>query len=49
MADIIEFKKNLFLQKSNYLPMAELGIHPEIKSRYIGRQILSIEDEIEFW
>jgi len=49
MADIIEFKKNLLLQKSNYIPMAELGIHPEIKSRYIGRQILSIEDEIEFW
>jgi uroporphyrinogen decarboxylase len=49
MADIIEFKKNLQLHKSDYIPMAELGIHPEIKSRYIGRQIISIEDEIEFW
>lgn len=49
MANIIEFKKNLLLEKSNYIPMAELGIHPEIKEKFLGRKIISLKDEIEFW
>lgn len=49
MANINEFKKNLLLEKSNYIPMAELGIHPEIKEKFLGRKIISLKDEIEFW
>lgn len=49
MANIVEFKKNLLLEKSNYIPMAELGIHPEIKARFLGRDIITVQDEIEFW
>jgi len=49
MADIIEFKKNLMLQKTNYIPMAELGVHPNIKAKFLGRKILTLKDDIDFW
>lgn len=35
--------------KPNSVPIAELGIHPLIKEKYLGRKILTINDEIDFW
>lgn len=35
--------------KPNSVPIAELGVHPLIKEKYLGRKILTINDEIDFW
>ena len=40
---------NLTLKKSIAIPLAELGVHPEIKEKFLSRKILNIKDEIEFW
>jgi uroporphyrinogen decarboxylase len=47
--DIGEFKRVLHREKAGYIPLAELGVHPEVKARFLGRPILSLADEIEFW
>jgi uroporphyrinogen decarboxylase len=35
--------------KANYVPLAELGVHPLIKEQITGRPILTLEDDIDFW
>lgn len=35
--------------KPNSVPIAELGVHPLIKEKYLGKKILTINDEIDFW
>jgi uroporphyrinogen decarboxylase len=35
--------------KGQYTPIAELGIHPLIKEQIIGRPIVTLADDIEFW
>jgi uroporphyrinogen decarboxylase len=47
--NIAEFLKVLRREPASYVPNAELGVHPVIKERYIGRPILSVADEVEFW
>ncbi len=47
--NINEFIKVLKRGKSNYVPLAELGVHPKIKERFIGRPIVDLNDEVEFW
>ncbi|MBL1215654.1 MAG: nucleoside 2-deoxyribosyltransferase [Ignavibacteriae bacterium] len=47
--NIEEFVKTLIRQKADYVPIAELGIHPNIKAKFIGRDIETLEDDIEFW
>ena len=49
MANIDELKKNLLLERSNYIPMAELGVHPDIKAKFLGRKIITLQDDIDFW
>ncbi|MEJ5263214.1 MAG: uroporphyrinogen decarboxylase family protein [Ignavibacterium sp.] len=41
--------KALRNQKPDFIPIAELGVHPQIKEKYLGRKILTIKDEIDFW
>ncbi len=47
--DIDEFIRTLRRGKGRYVPSAELGIHPEVKERYLGRRVLALADDVEFW
>lgn len=47
--DINNLIKTLRREKSGFIPIAELGIHPVIKEKFLGKKILTITDEIEFW
>ncbi len=47
--DIENFIRTLRNGKSEFIPIAELGIHPIIKKKLIGKEILTLEDDIEFW
>jgi len=47
--NIQEFLKTLRREQAGYVPNAELGIHPVVKERFLGRPITSVADEIEFW
>ncbi|MCA2005134.1 MAG: nucleoside 2-deoxyribosyltransferase [Ignavibacterium sp.] len=47
--DITSFIKTLRNGKSDYVPIAELGVHPIIKEQFLGKKIITIKDEIEFW
>jgi uroporphyrinogen decarboxylase len=47
--DIVQFISTLRRQRESFVPLAELGVHPMIKERFIGRPLLSLADEIEFW
>ncbi|TFG99459.1 MAG: nucleoside 2-deoxyribosyltransferase [Calditrichales bacterium] len=46
--DITRLTRTLFNQKSDLVPLIELGIHPHIKSAILGRPWQSLQDEIEF-
>ncbi|VAX15152.1 hypothetical protein MNBD_IGNAVI01-804 [hydrothermal vent metagenome] len=46
--DIEQLIKTLRLEKADFIPTAELGIHPKIKEQLIGRPILNLKDEIDF-
>ena len=47
--DIEQFIHTLRREKASYVPIAELGVHPRIKERFLGHPLTSLEDEIEFW
>jgi uroporphyrinogen decarboxylase len=47
--DITAFINALRRRPSPYVPLAELGVHPSIKERFIGRPVTTLSDEIEFW
>ncbi|MFO7524497.1 MAG: uroporphyrinogen decarboxylase family protein [Ignavibacteriaceae bacterium] len=47
--DIENFLNTILLRNSEFIPLAELGIHPAIKQKFIGREIRNIQDDIEFW
>ncbi len=47
--DITQFIKTLRREPAAYIPMAELGVHPKIKERFLGRPIATLKDEVEFW
>jgi len=32
-----------------HVPLAELGIHPDIKSRLLGRPCITLSDDVDFW
>ncbi len=36
-------------QKSSFVPLMELGVHPKIKEQLIGHPLLGLKDEVEFW
>jgi len=47
--DIEQFIITLRRGKASYVPNAELGVHPRIKERFIGRPLRTLRDDIEFW
>ncbi len=47
--DLNSFLSTLKREKTNRIPIAELGIHPIIKEKFLGRKITAIKDEINFW
>lgn len=47
--DIEQFLITLKRGKGKHIPLAELGVHPKIKEKFIGRPIACLEDDIEFW
>jgi uroporphyrinogen decarboxylase len=47
--DIELFIKTLRNGKASRVPIAELGVHPFIKENFIGKKIINVKDEIEFW
>lgn len=47
--DIEQFKQTLKRQKARYVPIAELGVHPLIKERFLDRPILTLKDDVDFW
>ncbi|NWF50822.1 MAG: nucleoside 2-deoxyribosyltransferase [Ignavibacteriaceae bacterium] len=47
--NIEELVKTIKRGKGSFIPIAELGVHPLIKEKFIGRKITTLEDEIEFW
>ncbi|MFH1851933.1 MAG: uroporphyrinogen decarboxylase family protein [Candidatus Neomarinimicrobiota bacterium] len=46
---IEQFKLTLKRGRGDHLPLAELGIHPTIKEKFLGRPIISLSDEVAFW
>jgi uroporphyrinogen decarboxylase len=47
--DIDTFIQTLRRRKGPYVPHAELGIHPTIKERLLGRPIVTLKDDVDFW
>ncbi len=47
--NIEAFLRTLKRQNANYIPLAELGVHPKIKEKIIKRPLTELKDEIEFW
>lgn len=47
--DINQLIKTIRKEKAKYIPIAELGIHPKIKERFLQKPITNLQDEIEFW
>ena len=46
--DIEQFIKTLRLEKASFIPTAELGVHPKIKERFLGKPIAGLKEEVEF-
>jgi uroporphyrinogen decarboxylase len=47
--NINAFLKTLRREKVNYIPLAELGVHPKIKEVFLSKRIIELEDEVNFW
>lgn len=47
--NIEQFKKTLKRGKADYVPICELGIHPRIREKFLGRPIQSLKDHVDFW
>jgi uroporphyrinogen decarboxylase len=47
--DITTFITTLKRGKGEHIPLCELGVHPIIKEKFIGRQVKTLEDDVEFW
>ncbi|MCX6134230.1 MAG: nucleoside 2-deoxyribosyltransferase [Ignavibacteriales bacterium] len=47
--DITQLIKTLRRGKGTHIPMIELGVHPKIKERFLGREVKSLQDDIDFW
>ncbi len=35
--------------KASYIPLVELGIHPTIKAKFLGRPVNTLQDDVQFW
>jgi len=43
-----QFIRTLRREKAAYVPLCELGVHPKIKERFLGRRLTSLKDEVAF-
>lgn len=44
-----DFVKTLRRQKAGHIPLAELGIHPNIKEKILGRRLITLKDDVDSW
>ncbi len=47
--NINAFLKTLIREKVDYIPLAELGVHPKIKELFLAKKIEGLKDEVDFW
>jgi len=47
--NINSFLKTLKREHVQYIPLAELGVHPKIKELFLSKKINGLDDEIDFW
>lgn len=47
--DIHVLLATLRREKSAYVPLMELGVHPKLKEQLLGRPLSDLKDEVEFW
>jgi uroporphyrinogen decarboxylase len=47
--DITQLFKTLRRGKGSHVPMIELGVHPKVKERFLGREVKTLQDDIDFW
>ena len=47
--NIEQFKIALKRGKPEYIPTAELGVHPIMKEKLLGRPIITLKDDVDFW
>ncbi|MCU0343636.1 MAG: nucleoside 2-deoxyribosyltransferase [Ignavibacterium sp.] len=47
--NIEAFKKTLKREKVKCIPLAELGVHPNIKEQFLSKKIETLQDEVDFW
>ena len=47
--DITQLIKTLRRGKGTHVPLIELGVHPKIKERFLGRVVNTLQDDIDFW
>ena len=47
--NINAFLETLRRKNINYIPLAELGVHPKIKELFLSKKINGLEDEVDFW
>ncbi|MBD3224144.1 MAG: nucleoside 2-deoxyribosyltransferase [Caldithrix sp.] len=48
-ADINQLLNALRRKPTSKIPIMELGVHPKIKTKILGRPIKSLKDEVDFW
>ncbi|MDZ7820622.1 MAG: uroporphyrinogen decarboxylase family protein [Candidatus Marinimicrobia bacterium] len=46
--DFEHFQQTLFNRTNDYIPLIELGIHPQMREKIMGRPAVSVKDEIDF-
>ena len=46
--DFEHFQQTLFNKTNDYIPLIELGIHPEMREKIFGKPAITINDEIAF-
>lgn len=47
--NINAFLKTLRREKVDFIPLAELGVHPKVKELFLSRHIEGLKDEVDFW
>ena len=47
--DINLLLKVLNRENSYYFPLVELGVHPKIKEQFLGKRMINLKDEVDFW
>jgi uroporphyrinogen decarboxylase len=47
--DATQLLRTLRRGKGTHIPMIELGVHPKMKGRFLGKEVVTLQDDIEFW